>query len=124
RGWVTRTVGGTDAPGGSVRKTTDGLRPVSRPRRKVYETVTSGFGPGTTVRAEGSWPGEETGWPSTVASAYTATCQGPGSSGGRVKVYRPWRAYSVSWTVSTSADGASGPVGREPARAPAGGGRA
>ncbi len=51
-------MGGTAEPGGSVRNVTDQGKPGSQGRFRTYETVTSGFGPGKTVAAVGSRPGE------------------------------------------------------------------
>ena len=51
-------MGGTTEPGGSVRKATDQGKPGSQGRFRTYETVTSGFGPGRIVAADGSRPGE------------------------------------------------------------------
>ena len=45
-------------PGGSVRNVTDQGKPGSQGRLRTYETVTSGCGPGKTVAAVGSSPGE------------------------------------------------------------------
>ena len=50
RGLATRTIGGTAAPGGSVRKVSDQGRPGSQGRFSAYETVTSGWGPGSDRR--------------------------------------------------------------------------
>ncbi len=59
RCWATRTMGGTAAPGGSVRKVTDHGKPGSHGRFRAYETVTSGFGPGRMVAAVGSRSGRD-----------------------------------------------------------------
>ena len=49
---------GHGRPGGSVRKATDQGNPGIQGRFRTYETVTSGFGPGRIVAADGSRPGE------------------------------------------------------------------
>ena len=54
----TSTMGGMVEPGGMVRKTTDHGKTGTQGRLKTYETVTSGFGPGRMVAADGSRPGE------------------------------------------------------------------
>ena len=58
-----------------------------------------------------------TGSPSTTASAYTATCQGPGVPGGRGSACAGRGGRNPPrWTVSTNAAGSSGPeAGPEPA---------
>ena len=45
-------------PGGSVRNETDQGSPGIHGRLRTYDTVTSGCGPGKTVAAVGSNPGE------------------------------------------------------------------
>ena len=46
------------APGGSVCTTSDQGRPGSQGRFSAYDNVTSGWGPGISIVAVGSRPGE------------------------------------------------------------------
>lgn len=72
RSFATNTRGGTSAPEGSVRRLTLQGNPGIHGRRSEYDTVTSGWGPGTTVVADESRPAEKTGTPSAKAMWYAA----------------------------------------------------